>query len=116
MGEVADPPDGRFMSEFADGCVVAFAVVGSQVENVEFGFEGCCDEFVHGDVASVELNAADAVFEVFVPAEAVHSKVEEFDIAVVVSSCEAAFFTVVGVAEFYCPAVRLDFFILAGFE
>ena len=56
------------MSEFADGCVVAFAVVGSEVEDVEFGFEGCGDEFVHGDVASVELNAADPVFEVFVPA------------------------------------------------
>ena len=64
---MADPPDGRFVRKFADGGVVTFAVVGSQVENVEFGFEGGGDEFVHWNVASVELNAAYAVFEVFVP-------------------------------------------------
>lgn len=80
-------------------------MLGPEVEQVDPGLQGRGDELVHGDVAPVELEAADAVLEVALPPQGHGAQVEHLEVAVVVARHDHAVHVAVRVAEGHGPAV-----------
>lgn len=99
MRDVFDAPKCGLLCAFCKASIAKIGVEGSEVEQCELALESSCSEFVHDDVLTIELDAADAVLEVSIPDEHLVLHVEELDIAVVVTCSHDSLFIVVGVAE-----------------
>ena len=99
LGDVLDAPKRSFLCGLSKIGIAEIGVECPEIEKCEFALQSGCTEFVHDDVLAIELNAANAVFEVGVPDEHLILEIKELDISVVVACCDYSLLVVVGVAE-----------------
>ena len=66
---------------------------------MEIAFQCGGHHLVLHDVFAVKLNSTDSVLQVLLPNQLVLTQIENFEVAVVVTRCDAAFFVVERIAE-----------------
>mmetsp|Transcript_20113 Transcript_20113/g.53689 ORF Transcript_20113/g.53689 Transcript_20113/m.53689 type:complete len:233 (+) Transcript_20113:266-964(+) len=81
-------------------------MIGAEIVDHQAGLQGGHSKLVHPNVLAVELQVAHTILHVRVPTKGHGTKVEEFDVTVVVACSDASLCVVVGVAERHGPAIR----------
>ena len=103
---MSDAPNCRFMCHLVKAGVSVLRVIGLKIKYVVLRLKGCHYELVLGNIWSIEFKAANTIFHVCVPSEAIRFQVENFDISIIVARHNNSLSVIIRISETNGPAIR----------